>query len=557
MTLAPVIGGLAGGVGLFLLGMWLMTEGLKLAAGPALERILARSTGTRLRGLASGVLVTALVQSSSAVTVAAIGFVNAGLLTLNQALWVLFGANVGTTATGWLVAVVGLDLKIEAAALPLIGAGMLLHFTGQRRRRGAVGMTLAGFGTLFLGIDVLRTGFAGAGARLDLPDLGGALSVPAHILAGAALTVLMQSSSAALAVALTAAQGGLLPLTDAAAVVIGANVGTTVKALLAALGATPNAKRAAAAHVLFNLLTGGVALALLPWLVDGIVAGQDRIGMERAPAATLALFHTVFNVLGVLLVWPMTDRLAAFLRRRFRSAEEDEARPRYLDDNAAAVPALALSALEREVRRLGAIALRLARTVLADVPGSLAAVARDARVAARLSRAVGRFVVRLNAASMAPETARRLPLILRVARYYDTVAEVATELAHAGREPGPPAPAAPVAELRRFLDRVGTLLARVDPESGSDPDPSGEDLLAILERQYQALKAHLLEAGALGAIDMPAMEVLLRRASLTRRAAEQAVKAARALRRINATATRAAGEAPSPRTPPASAAHPA
>ncbi|MDO9448196.1 MAG: Na/Pi symporter, partial [Candidatus Nitrotoga sp.] len=118
------IGGLLGGIGLFLLGMGLMTDGLKLAAGPALERILAHSTKTRLRGLASGVLVTALVQSSSAVTVAAIGFVNAGLLTLGQSMWVLFGANVGTTMTGWLVALDGLRFKIEVLALPLIGAGM-------------------------------------------------------------------------------------------------------------------------------------------------------------------------------------------------------------------------------------------------------------------------------------------------------------------------------------------------------------------------------------------------------------------------------------------------
>jgi Na/Pi-cotransporter len=301
-----VLGGLFGGIGLFLLGMWLMTEGLKLAAGPALERILARSTGTRLRGLASGALVTAVVQSSSAVIVATIGFVNAGLLTLGQALWVLFGANVGTTMTGWLVAVAGLDFKIEALALPLIGVGMLLHLTGQHSRRGPIGMTVAGFGTLFLGIDVLRETFSGMGSEMGLPNIDNrVLSVLAHVAAGMALTVLMQSSSAALAVALTAAQSGALPLTAAAAVVIGANLGTTVKALLAALGATANAKRAAMAHVVFNLLTGVVALLLLPWLLTGIVLLGAALDLDSAPAATLALFHTIFNVLGVALMWPL------------------------------------------------------------------------------------------------------------------------------------------------------------------------------------------------------------------------------------------------------------
>jgi phosphate:Na+ symporter len=150
----------------------------------------------RLRGLASGMLITALVQSSSAVTVATIGFVNAGLLTLGQALWVLFGTNVGTTMTGWLVALVGVDFRIEALALPMIGIGMVLQFTGAGRRRGALGMTLAGFGVLFLGIDVLKDSFADLGSQLTLPGGGGVLGVLAHVGAGALLTVLMQSRRA-------------------------------------------------------------------------------------------------------------------------------------------------------------------------------------------------------------------------------------------------------------------------------------------------------------------------------------------------------------------------
>jgi Na+/phosphate symporter len=162
-----LVGGLASGVGLFLLGMGLMTDGLKLAAGPALERTLARSTKTRLRGLASGALVTLLVQSSSAVTVATIGFVNAGLLTLGQSLWVLFGANVGTTMTGWLVALVGLKFDIALLALPLIGLGMLLRLTGEGSRRGALGTAVAGFGVLFLGIDLRMARAAAAGAGGD------------------------------------------------------------------------------------------------------------------------------------------------------------------------------------------------------------------------------------------------------------------------------------------------------------------------------------------------------------------------------------------------------
>jgi len=521
---------LLGGIGLFLLGMWLLTEGLKLAAGGALERALARSTGTHLRGLLSGVLVTALVQSSSAVTVAAIGFVNAGLLTLGQALWVLFGANVGTTTTGWLVAAIGLDFKIEGAALPLVGLGMLLHFTGGGSRRRPAGMALAGFGVLFLGIGVLRGAFGDLGAQITLPGTGEDVrSAAAFVLAGIALTVLTQSSSAALAVALSAAQGGLVPLTGAAGVVIGANVGTTFTAILAALGATANAKRASAAHVVFNVVTAAVALALLPWLVRAIVAGERALGAEPGPALTLAVFHSVFNVLGVLLMWPCAEALERFLLRRFRSSDEDEARPVHLDDNALAVPALALDALEREVRRLGAVALRLARTVVPAEAGRALPELRDVRVVDALGRAIGEFVVRLNASSMAPESARRLPVILRVARYYETVAEVVSELARDAGERDGSLPEPTAYELRSFLLRAAIVLERVDPASADLAQVLCCDPLADFAAGYEVLKACLLEAGARGALDMRSMERLLRRASLTRRVVEQAVKAARTM----------------------------
>lgn len=230
-----------------------------------------------------------------------------------------------------------------------------------------------------------------------------------HVGAGALLTVLMQSSSAALAVALTAAQGGLIGINDAAAVVIGANVGTTVKALLAALKATPNARRAAAAHVLFNLLTGAVALLLLPWMVDAIEWLRELLELEAAPAVTLALFHTAFNVLGVALMWPLAGRLTGFLARRFRTAEEDEARPRHLDETVLSVPALALNALIEEVRRTGKIALRAAERVMRSAAGFAPGRQPEQAVVAQLNSAIARFVTRLHGVSMAAESAQRLP----------------------------------------------------------------------------------------------------------------------------------------------------
>lgn len=529
MAMLALLAPLLGGIGLFLLGMWLMTDGLKLAAGPALQRILARSTGTRGRAFLSGLAITALVQSSSVVTVAAIGFINAGLLTLTGVLWVLFGANVGTTMTGWLVAIAGVDLRIEAYALPLVGIGMVLHLTaGQGQRRGPLGLALAGFGTLFLGIDVLRDAFAGVGSELELPGVGsGPLALVAQVLAGAALTVLMQSSSAALAVALTAAQGGVLPIEAAAAAVVGANVGTTVKALLAAAGATPNARRAALGHVLFNLLTAAVALAILPALIAGILAARTALDLDSGPAVTLALFHTVFNVLGVLLMWPLADRLAAFLGGRFRSHEEDSARPRHLDESVLAVPELALQALERELRRMGGLAMGLGRRALGSTlaPGALAG---EQQAVAALNREIASFIARLNRATMAPEAGRRLPDLLRAARYYETVAELAAALA--ARPPATPRGGA--TELDQFLDGTALLLVDADPQSGPAPAAADVERLGRLQARYESAKQELLESGATGRLGVEPMKVALDRASLARRIAEQAVKGARLLLKL-------------------------
>ncbi len=518
-------GGIAGGVGLFLLGMWLMTDGLKLAAGPALERVLANSTRTRLRGLASGIMVTALVQSSSAVTVATIGFVNAGLLNLSQALWVLFGANVGTTMTGWLVALVGLKFKIEALALPLIGLGMVLRLTGEHSRRGALGMALAGFGVLFLGIDMLKDSFSGLADGFALPEGDGVLATLGQVLVGSMLTVLMQSSSAALAIALTAAQGGLLTPQGAAAVVIGANIGTTVTAVIAAIGATPAARRAAAAHIVFNMLTGIVALLLLPWLIALLGLIGDWLDLESSPAAQVALFHTAFNVLGVILIWPVAARLTRFLESRFRAAAEDDARPRHIDRTVLAVPTLAIDALEQEVRRMGGLALGCVGSALSSGGGG---PGRQRQSVEALGHAIAEFIVEVNRTGMSSASAERLPELLRAARYYESAAVLAVESAAAAGEAAADA-ALPVAAYAALRETAKSLMDTANPLDVKIPSAAREAALRNFERAYQELKAELLSLGTTGALRVGDMDALLRSASALRRALEQVAKAAQLL----------------------------
>jgi phosphate:Na+ symporter len=349
---------------------------------------------------------------------------------------------------------------------------------------------------------------------------------------GIVLTVLMQSSSAALAVALTAAQGELLPLTAAAAVVIGANVGTTATALLATVGATPNAKRAAAGHVVFNVLTGAVALAILPALLGAIRTGAALAGIAPTPAFVLAMFHTVFNLLGVLLMVPVAPRLAAQLERRFTTQEDDEARPRHLDESVLAVPELALDALRCELRRVAALSIELARRANA---GALPAgeLARRRQTIEALNRAIARFVSRLNRASMAPEAAHRLPLLLRAARYFETAAELGGDLSQLGGVAG--LTTLPAAET--FEAAAAALLERAHPDAGPDPLLQDASALLGLERDYERAKVALLEAGARGEMDVGEMDRRLDGESLRRRLVEQAVKGARLLLQLQPPGT--------------------
>ena len=522
MQYLPIVGPLLGGLGLFLLGMGMMTDGLKLAAGGALQRILGAATRTRWHALGSGILVTALVQASGAVTVATIGFINAGLLNLAPALWVLFGANVGSTMTGWLVALLGLKFNIEALALPLVGIGILLRLTGPGWRSGAIGTAVSGFGLLFMGIGLLQQTFTGLAGQLSLPQGDGLLIVLAQLLVGVLMTVLMQSSSASIAIALTAVQGGLIGAQGAAAVVIGANIGTTFTALLAAVGATPNARRAAAAHVIFNLITASVALALLPWLIAALTRAQQVMGLADEPAILVALFHTVFNLLGVVLMWPLATGLTRWLQQRFRAREEDQAQLQFLDDNVLPVPALALDALEREIDRIGHIASRMARHALAGADH--ARVAEDQRIASRLDAAVERFVERMHRAQMGKSTSERLAWALRKLRYHETASEQA--LAASELVPWVAATGTALAQAQaNFSTHADALFALCDPQQGTPSSGMTGAARDALEQAYQALKAALLAAGADGQLPMAAMEHTLRRYSALRRAAQQLAKA--------------------------------
>ena len=529
MTTLGGIGTLFGGIGLFLLGMTLMTDGLKLAGGSALKHLLADWTSTRLRGLLSGIFITSLVQSSSAVTIATIGFANAGLLTLGAAIWVIFGANIGTTVTGWLVALVGLNFKVESLALPLVGLGAMLHLLARRTRAKSLGTALAGFGLLFLGIGVMRDAFVGVSASIDLGTLTqtGLSGKLAMVALGATLTVVMMSSSAGTAVIITAAMSGIVPLPAAAAAIIGANVGTSFKAILAGLGATPNARRVAAAHVIFNVLTATVAFLFLPVFLTAIEKIWAMLDGDMSPAPLLAIFHTSFNIIGVLLMVPIEPRLTAWLRDRFRGGEDDLSTPRYLDRSTTHVPDIALRALAMELERLGGAVNRLGRNALLPGIPPVEHIAREREAVDQLVNAVGEFSSEVSRGSLPEGVVSALTDAVRVSQYDHLITDLALTIAelrsYMERRPHPEV----TAQRHEWQAKVIRLLEIADPAGGGFNPEATERLHADIEESYHRLKQTLLRAGTAGEVAIPEMERQIQIISHSRRMAEQATKAAR------------------------------
>ena len=343
---------LVGGIGLFLMGMVLLTDGLKAFAGDALRRWLIRFTGTPAKAFASGALLTAMVQSSSATTVAVIGFVSAGLLPFPQAVGVVMGASLGTTGTGWVVAVLGLKVNVGFYAFPLVGIGAFLKLLAHGRWR-SFGIALGGFGLIFIGIETLQDAMRGLSSVLDLARLpsSGLLGHLLTMLLGIVMTVIMQSSSAAIATTLTALHAGAVNFEQASSLVIGAAVGTTVTGALAAIGGSVSAKRTAIAHVVFNLATGLIAVVLLPLFLRLIAFAQHHFGLDPG-AMSLAAFHTIFIAVGVAIFLPFVDRFSDAIERLL--PDHGPVLTRNLDTTVLHNPSVALEATRRALQETAA-----------------------------------------------------------------------------------------------------------------------------------------------------------------------------------------------------------
>lgn len=522
-----IAGTLAGGLGLFLLAVSMITDGLHSFAERALRDILGKWTRSPAQGVLTGFLITAIVQSSSAVTVAIIGFVNAGLVSLHRALGVIYGSNIGTTMTAWLVALIGFKINVEAFALPLIGFGMLLRLTGSESKRKYLGMALVGFGLFFIGIDFLSGAFDGLVKAIDLTRFTaeGITGILLFSVIGFFVTVLTQSSSAAIAIILTASTGGVIGLYAAAAMVIGANVGTTSTAAIAVIGATSNAKRVAAAHIIFNLVTGLVALLSMPLLFWVVHNSEQILQLESVPAVTLALFHTIFNILGVLLMFPLTNRLSAFLRNRFVTQEEIEARPKYLDKTIVVSPMLAVNALALELARITTVVRRMSLEALSSEFVPSVRLRRDFIVTRKLSNEVAGFITQLERGMLSKEVSDQLAKVLRTEQHLIACAEQALEVARAQHELAVISDEKVNVAIADFRAEAVDLMTLANPEQENFSFTDCELQLDRMQAAYDETKAILLAAGAEVRIPIEEMILLLEQNSRIRRMPRQMFKA--------------------------------
>ncbi len=351
----PNVKTILAGVAILLFGMIMLEDGFKAFTKGPLQNILKRATSRLYKSIATGAVVTAFIQSSSLVSVITISFISAGLISLSGGLGLIFGANIGTTATAWLVAAFGLKIKISSLALPVLIFGLIFSFQKSNALKG-IGNVLAGLGFFFLGIHYMKEGFDVFKDYIDLTEFAVTGFQGAIIYAGLGIliTTVLQSSSATLALILTALAAQQIEYENALALAIGANVGTTITAILGALASNVAGKRLAGAHFIFNLMTGILALFLIFPLANVVNVLAESMNLDSDDyTLKLAIFHSLFNVIGVVVMIPFIGKLEWLLIRIIKDkSSSDIDKPKYLNASAMQFPTSAIESLLLESKDL-------------------------------------------------------------------------------------------------------------------------------------------------------------------------------------------------------------
>ena len=438
MSYAEILIPFVGGLGMFIYGMQIMAAGLEHAAGNKMKTVLEALTKNKFMGVLLGAAITAVIQSSSATTVMVVGFVNAGIMNLTQAMGIIMGANVGTTVTGWLVSAVEWAefLKPATIAPIAVGIGVVMMLTGKRRSAKEIANIIIGFGLLFIGITTMSDAvaplkeveaFTNLFVKLGRnPFLG--------ILVGAAVTAIIQSSSASVGILQSLAAAGLVPFTAAIYIIMGQNIGTCVTAMMSSMGAKKNAKTAALMHLLFNI-TGTVIFSTIAIVFFEVVnAGVDYGFISQTQ---ISLVHTIFNIATTVLIFPISSLIIKLAKKisRIDEAEQDRS-VALLDDRMLETPALAIQSAMNEAVRMGEI-VQESIDIVKDVlftkrDEDIKALREDEDTVDKLCGSISNYVIKLSTLQISEqehaETVKLLQVLSdveRVSDYCENIAEYA------------------------------------------------------------------------------------------------------------------------------------
>ena len=479
--------GIVGGLGLFLFGMYNMSEGLKQAAGERLKRLLEALTTNKISGVLTGAIVTSIIQSSSATTVMVVGLVNARIMNLHQAVGVIMGANIGTTVTAQLIA-----FQIGEVALPAIGIGVAIYMFSQRERLRFLGQFLLGFGLLFLGLEVMKDALRPLGEHQAFRDLlvSFGQNPLLGVLVGMTITMVIQSSSASIGLLQSLAGEGLVPLRSALPILFGDNIGTTITAVLASIGASINAKRAAAVHVVFNVIGTLIFLPLLPIYTNIVAATSDEIVRQIANA------HTMFNVTNTILQLPLSGLIVWFVMRLLpgREAAAEPGAEYHFDRRLLATPTLALNLMRKETLEMARSARNMvARSVDALITGEPEDLGEIYAIEEQINRAteaISAYLTDVGRRKLSDEETRVSRSLFHIVADVERVGdhgENIAELAEYRREKQVSFSEKAVAELRELSS---TVLAAFDLALEAWTEQNAEKARRVfeLERQVDALE---------------------------------------------------------------------
>lgn len=512
LNLVPMVALIAGGLALFLFGLELMTASLKAVAGPGLQTALGKLTAGRFRGLLAGAFVTALLNSSTITTVLMVGFVSAGLMTLNQTVPLIMGANIGSTITAQIIA-----FNLSAVTPVILAIGFLLRALGRREALRHLGSMVLGFGLLFLGIQFMGDGTRPLRTFQPFIDIMQDMRNPVvGILLGAIFTAIVQSSAATMAIAIAIASQGLMPLESGIALVFGANVGTCLTALLASIGKSAEALQVGVVHLLFNVFGVVAWVFFIPQLAELVrhisPSAADLEGTARLAAETprqLANAHSLFSVATTLvLIWftgPVARLAEAIVPARDQKAKEDH-EPIYLDESALAVPSLGLQRVHLELQRLGALTLEMVqrvRTVV--VEGGKqdldALVSRDNQID-RLESAILIYLGKLSQLEHTEDQGREMVGLAQIASMLEALSDVVTtNLASLGHQRL--AEGIDLARLKddrtskfadaviRNLEQAIATVGQADPSQAAQVLAAKKSIQALAESAQQSVLAKL------------------------------------------------------------------